>query len=305
MQRRTRLVVITFLAPAVLLYASFIVYPFVSSIRYSLYNYDGVGPLTDFVGFKNFSYILFSHAFAGQFWRAVWHNFYFFILSMALTTVFGLGLAYLLVRVRESISRWFQVIYFVPMVVPPVVVAYLWAMYLEPNDGAIPTILQDLHLYKLNIPFLGSEVWALPTIAVITAWAGMGLPILIFVAALIGVPNEVIEAAKADGASQFRTFVSVIFPIIKPTFLTITTLNFVGAFGAFDYIYIMEGTQAGPNYATDVIGTLFYRTAFGGFGTTAQGVGLATALAVLGFVIVMAVSAILVLLQKRASADLF
>lgn len=304
MRKRTWPVIIGFLAPATLLYVVFIVYPFVSSIRYSLYNWNGVGPLTDFIGLKNYSYILFSHDFSNQFWRALYHNFYFFILSMILTTVFGLGLAYLLVRIHERPSRFLQTIYFIPMVVPPIVIAYLWAMYLEPNDGAIPVVIKALHLTFIDSAFLGNEQLALPTIAVITAWAGMGFPILIFIASLIGVPDELIEAAKIDGARDFRIFWSVIFPIIKPTFLTITTLNFVGAFGAFDFIFIMEGTQAGPNYATDVIGTLFYRTAFGGFGTTAQGVGLATALAVVGFLVVMIASAILVKMQKRASAYL-
>lgn len=304
MQRRRWTVIVGFLAPAALLYVIFIVYPFLASLRYSLYNWNGVGPLSDFIGLKNYSYILFNHSFATEFWRAVLHNFYFFIISMVLTTIFGLGLAYLLMRIHEKTSRYLQTVFFIPMVVPPIVIAYLWAMYLEPNTGAIPAIMSALHITFVNSAFLGDPRLALPTIAVITAWAGMGFPILIFIAALIGVPDELIEAAKIDGAKNFRTFWSVIFPIIKPTYLTVMTLNFVGAFGAFDLIYILEGTQAGPNYATDVLGTLFYRTAFGGFGATATGVGLATALAVVGFVIVMIASAILVQLQKRASSFL-
>ncbi|WP_029421451.1 carbohydrate ABC transporter permease [Alicyclobacillus macrosporangiidus] len=304
MNRRNRLVVIGFLGPAVVLYVTFIVYPFLSSLRYSLYNWNGVGPLTNFIGLKNFSYILFSRDFSPQFWNAVVHNLYFFVLSMILTTIAGLGLAYVLMSIHERPSRWFQVIYFIPMVVPPIVIAYLWSMYLEPNFGAIPTIIRALHLNFLDIPYLGSHALALPTIAVISAWAGMGFPILIFLAAFISVPEELFDAAKVDGAGRWRTFFSVVFPIIRPTFLSVMTLNFVGAFGTFDYIYIMEGTQAGPDYATDVLGTLFYRTAFGGFGTTAQGVGLATALAVLGFIIVMMASAILVFLQKRAAVNL-
>lgn len=304
MRRRRWPIILGFLAPAFLLYLIFIIYPFISSLRYSLYNWNGVGPLTNFIGLKNFSFVLFSHDFAPMFWRVIWHNLYFFAISMVLTSIFALVLAYLLTAVREGPSRWFQVIYFIPMVVPPIVVAYLFSMYLEPNDGAIPQLLSALHLNAINIPFLGSSALALPTIAIITAWAGMGFPILIFIASMLNIPEEMIEAAKVDGAGRTRTFISVIFPFIKPTFLTITTLNFVGAFNAFDYIYIMEGTQAGPNYATDVIGTLFYRTAFGGFGTTAQGVGLATALAFLGFFVVMIASAILVFLQRRASMDL-
>lgn len=304
MRRKQWPIIIGFLAPALVLYTLFIIYPFLSSIRYSLYNWNGVGPLTDFIGLKNFTYVLFSHDFAPFFWRAILHNLYFFVLSMVLTSVFGLFFAYLLVSVNERVSRWFQVIYFIPMVVPAIVVAYIWSMYLEPNYGAFSRLLVMLHLNALNIPFLGTGGLALPTIAVITAWAGIGFPILIFIAAMITIPEEMIESAKVDGATRSKIFFSIIFPFIKPTFLTITTLNFVGAFGAFDYIYIMEGTQAGPSYATDVIGTLFYRTAFGGFGTTAQGVGLATALAFVGFIIVMIASAILVLLQRKASMDL-
>lgn len=304
MKRRIRGMVFVFLGPALLLYLIFVAYPFLSSLRYSLYNWDGTGPLQDFIGFKNFFYILFSQDFSAFFWRAVIHNLYFFLLSTILTTLVGLALAYLLMTINERRSRWFQALYFLPMVVPPIVVAYLWSMYLEPNSGTIPVILDSLHLQKLNVPFLGSSVLALPTIAVLQAWAGMGFPILVFVAALINVPEELLDAAKVDGAGRWRTFFSIIFPLIKPTYYTIMTLNFVGAFGAFDLIYIMEGTQAGPSYATDVVGTLFYRTAFGGFGTTAQGMGLATALAVLGFIFVMIASAFLVNLQKRAVVNL-
>lgn len=302
-RRQNALAIVGFLGPALALYLLFIVYPFASSIRYSLYNWNGVGPMTDFIGLYNYRYVIFSPEFAHTFWYAILHNIYFFLLAMILTVGVGLTLAYFLVMIPERIAVWYQGLYFLPLVIPPVVVAYLWAIYLEPGYGAIPTILADLHLNVLNQPFLGSETLALPTLAVISAWAGLGFPILIFVAALIGVPGELVDAAKIDGANGLRIFVSVIFPIIRPTFFTIMTLNFVGAFGAFDLIYIMEGTQAGPNYATDVLGTLFYRTAFGGFGTTAQGMGLATAMAVVGFIIVMAVSGIFVYAQRKFQVD--
>lgn len=302
-KRRIGLPVLLFVGPPLILYLAFIAYPFVSSIGFSLYNWNGIGPLQDFVGLGNYQFVLTSSSFASQFWRAILHNLYFFGLSMVLTVFVGLTLAYLLVGIPERAATWYEALYFVPLVIPPVVVAYLWATYLEPGYGAIPTLLSDLHLNAINQPFLGSESLALPTIAVISAWAGMGFPILIFLAALVGVPDELLDAARIDGAGRFRTFISVVFPLIRPTFFTITTLNFIGAFGAFDLIYIMEGTQAGPNYATDVLGTLFYRTAFGGFGTVAQGMGLATALAVLGFVIVMLASAVFVWAQRRYQVE--
>lgn len=302
--RQDRLATVVFLGPALLLYLLFIVYPFASSIRYSLYNWNGIGALTDFAGLDNYRYVLTSPEFAGTFWNAILHNIYFFLLAMILTVVVGLALAYFLVTIPERIAVWYQGLYFLPLTIPPVVVAYLWSIYLEPGYGTIPTILTGLHLSALNQPFLGSETLALPTLAVISAWAGLGFPILVFVAALIGVPDDLVDAARIDGARRLRTFLSVIFPVIRPTFFTVMTLNFVGAFGAFDLVYIMEGTQAGPNYSTDVLGTLFYRTAFGGFGTTAQGMGLATAMAVVGFIIVMAVSIVFVCVQRRLQVDL-
>ncbi|WP_053960173.1 carbohydrate ABC transporter permease [Sulfobacillus thermosulfidooxidans] len=297
---RQKYVVLSFITPAFVVYLLFIVYPFLESFRYSLYNWTGVGALTHFLGLRNYAYVLLSKQFSGYFWRAVFHNLYFFALSMILTLGIGLGLAVALMAISERRARWFQSIYFIPLVIPPVVVAYLWAIYLEPNYGLIADLGAMLHLHLLQLPFLGSESLALPTIAVITAWAGMGFPILVFLAALIDIPKDLYDAATIDGANAFHTFFSVTLPLIRPTIYTIMTLNFIGSFGTFDLIYILEGTQAGPNYATDVLGTLFYRTAFGGFGTTAQNMGLAAALAVVGFGLVMIASTVFVYLQKHA-----
>jgi len=296
---RQGVVLAALIVPALLLFGGFVVYPLVSAIRYSFYNWSGTGPLTNFIGLGNYHYTLFGSPFAQQFWRAVWHNVYFFGISMVLTLVVGLGLAYLLMLSTERASRRYTVIYMLPFTLPPAVVAYIWALYLEPNTGVFYNLVDFLHLNALAAPFLGSSTLALPTIAVITAWVGMGFPVLVFLAALTEVPSDTLEAAALDGAGRFRILWSVLIPAIRPTILMITSMNFIGAFSTFDLIYILEGTQAGPDYATDVLGTLFYRTGFGGFGSTAQSMGLATALAVVGFIIVMVCSAWFLWLQKR------
>lgn len=295
------LVLAALVLPAFALFALFVVYPLVSSVRYSFYNWSGTGPLSDFIGFKNYTYALFGHGFSGEFWRAIWHNVYFFVISMALTLVVGLTLAYLLLLVNERSSQRYSVVFILPFTLPPVVVAYIWTIYLEPNFGVFYAVTTFLHMNWLALPFLGSTSLALPTIAVITAWVGMGFPVLVFLAALSDVPKDLLDAAALDGAGRIRTLFSVLIPSIRPTLVVITSMNFIGAFSTFDLIYIMEGTQAGPSYSTDVLSTLFYRTGFGGFGTTAQSMGLATALAVVGFVIVVAVSGALLWVQKRVS----
>lgn len=299
MSPRQRAALAGFVAPGFILFAMFVIYPLVSGIRYSLYNWTGTGPLVNFVGLGNYIYTLFDKEFSQEFWRAVGHNFYFFAISMVITLFVGIALAYLLMLVKEKSSQRYTVIYMLPFTLPPVAVAYIWAIYLEPNDGVLSNILSFLHLQSLDLPFLGTPALALPTIAVITAWVGMGFPVLVFMAALMDVPTELVEAATLDGAGKFRTLWSVLLPSIRPTIITITTMNFIGAFSTFDFIYILEGTQAGPNYSTDVLATLFYRTGFGGFGTTAQSMGLASALAILGFLIVMIVSGVLIRIQRR------
>ncbi|MDP4331955.1 sugar ABC transporter permease [Curtobacterium sp. A7_M15] len=297
--RRQAFTLAAFVVPAFILFGLFVIYPLVAGVRYSFYNWDGTGPLVNFIGLKNYAFALFDPSFAPQFWRAIGHNLYFFAMSMALTLVFGLGLAYCLLLVNERASQRYSIIMMLPFTLPPVAIAYIWTVYLEPNTGVLQTLLNNLHLDALALPFLGSTVLALPTIAVITAWVGMGFPVLVFLASMTDVPQDVMDAAALDGAGRFRILWSVLIPSIRPTLIMMTTMNFIGAFGTFDLIYIMEGSQAGPDYSTDVLGTLFYRTGFGGFGSTAQSMGLATALAVLGFIIVVAVSAVFLRLQKR------
>lgn len=291
------------LVPAVVVYLAFIVYPFASSIRYSLYNWTGVGPLNDFIGWGNFSYIFSPSGFLPMFSRALFHNLYFFALSFVLSVVFGLLLAFLLFNVNEKASRFFQALYFIPYVIPPIVIGYMFSIYLEPTFGLLSTLSTTLHVPILSTPFLGEPTLALPTIAGIAAWAGMGFPVLVFLAALIGVPHELFDAAKVDGAGSYRTFRHVVFPMLRSTFLTVVTLTWIGSFAVFDLVYVLEGTQAGPNYATDVIGTMFYRTAWGGFGATATGMGLAASVAIVGFVFVMLIATGFTWLQRRLAVE--
>jgi len=287
------------LVPGLGIYLAFIVYPFLTSFAYSFYNWNGIGPLTGFVGLGNFIYILTSQAFGIFFYRAIIHNLYLFGMTTLLTTVVGMLVAYLLTSISERATRVYQVIYFLPYVIPAVVVGFLTSIYLEPNFGVVSTVLQQLGLSSFDLPWLGSETLVLPMIALIGSWASIGFAMLIFLAAMVGLPTEALEAARIDGANRVQLFTRIVFPLVRPTFITLMTLTFISSFGTFDLIFVLEGTQAGPNYASDVSGTLFYRTAFGGFGATAQNMGLAAALVVLGFIIVIAVSAVFVWLQRR------
>jgi raffinose/stachyose/melibiose transport system permease protein len=124
-------------------------------------------------------------------------------------------------------------------------------------------------------------------------------------AAILGIPSDLMEAARLDGANELRVIVSIVLPLLWPTMITLIALNFIASINSFELIFAMEGAEGGPFFATDVLGTLFYRMAFGGAGGTYAGVGLgaAAALATLMLLIVLPVSALVIIFQRRASHE--
>jgi raffinose/stachyose/melibiose transport system permease protein len=123
--------------------------------------------------------------------------------------------------------------------------------------------LKAVGLGFLYGPWLGLESTALITVSLISVWQFLGIPMILFYTSLIAIPDELIEAARVDGASGWQTFWNIKFPLILPTVGVVSILTFVGNFNAFDLIYTMKGALAGPNFSTDIMGTLFYRTFFG------------------------------------------
>src|SRR5437016_1492495 len=112
-------------------------------------------------------------------------------------------------------------------------------------------------------PWLGLEGSALVTLSLISVWQFVGIPLMLFHAALIGIPDDLLEAARVDGATGWRAFWGIEFPLILPVVGLVAILTYVGNFNAFDLIYTAQGALAGPNFSTDILGTFFYRTFFG------------------------------------------
>jgi raffinose/stachyose/melibiose transport system permease protein len=133
----------------------------------------------------------------------------------------------------------------------------------------------------------------------------MGFPILIFLAAILGIPSDLTEAARLDGASELRVVLSIVLPLLWPTLITLIVLNFIASINTFELVFAMQGAEGGPFFATDVLGTLFYRMAFGGAGGVYGGLGLgaAAALATLMLVIVLPVSVFVIIYQRKVSHE--
>jgi raffinose/stachyose/melibiose transport system permease protein len=215
-----------------------------------------------FVGLANFGTLFFDDRYAHAFWNALRNNICFFLIQM-LQNPIGITLAALLALPRLRGASFYRTAIFMPTLLSFVIVGFGWKLILSPLWGVAPSLLGAIGLKFLFAPYLGRESTALVTLGLISVWQYVGVPMMLCYAALIAIPDEIIDAAEVDGIVGIEQFFRVKLPLIWPTVGIISILTFVGNFNAFDLVYVTQGALAGPNYSTDIFGTLLYRTFFG------------------------------------------
>jgi raffinose/stachyose/melibiose transport system permease protein len=294
---------VVFLAPALLIYGTFMAYPLLSSLTYSVYDWNGY-VRQGFVGLQNFATVLSQWPYNERFWGAMSHNAYFFVLTFAIQTTLGLFVAVLLARKWRGFA-FFQAAYFLPHTLSLVVVGFLWRMMLNPTWGAVPQAMRRAGLGDAVQPWLGQADTAMTAIILVNAWAWLGFPILVFLAAVQAIPKEFHEAAIVDGATPWQDFRFVTFPLLLPSIAMVTILTFIWDFNAFELVFVMQGASGAPGYATDLLATLFYRTAFGDPTTGGEPgqIGIAAAIGVLMLVVIGIVSAFGVRFTQRSQTE--
>jgi raffinose/stachyose/melibiose transport system permease protein len=251
--------IVVFLAPAVIVYTIFMIIPLIDSLRLSFVSNDTGG----FVGLQNYVTLFTDDLWSDQFWNALRNNIRFFLIHMVVQNSIALFLAALLSRRKIRGTNTYRTIFFMPTVLSVVIIGFIWQLILSPLWGITEGFMTVLGIEEYFQPWLGLESTALNTISLISVWQFIGIPLLLFYAALISIPEELIEAAYVDGANSWTVFWRVKFPLILPTVGIVAILTFVGNFNAFDLIYTIKGALAGPNFSTDIMGTLFFRTFFG------------------------------------------
>jgi len=294
---------VLFLTPALVIYGMFMAYPLISSLSYSVFEWDGY-VRKGFNGLQNFSTVLTRWPYHERFWGAMSHNALFFGLTFAIQTTVGLFVAVLLAKKWRGFA-FFQAAYFLPHTLSLVVVGFLWRMLLNPTWGAVGQGLRSVGLGDWVRPWLGQSDTALVTIILVNAWAWLGFPILVYLAAVQAIPKEFHEAAVVDGASPWQDFRHVTLPLLLPSIAMVTILTFIWDFNAFELVFVMQGASGAPAYATDLLATFFYRTAFGDPTTGGEPgqIGLAAAIGVLMLVVIGVVSAFGVRFTTRSQTE--
>jgi raffinose/stachyose/melibiose transport system permease protein len=253
-------VIIGFLLPALLLYALFVIYPISQSIRYSFYDWNGLEPLTQWVGLENF-----TDAFSDPlFLEAIRHNFIIIALSLLLQIPFALAMALLLSR--NLIGRGiFRVMFFAPYILSDVVTGVVWRQIYRPN-GLLDQLLASVGTGSVTHEWLADPEIALYSLFFVISWRFFGFHMVLMLAGLQLIPTDLEEAAAVDGATFWQSLRHITLPLLGPTIRVSVFLSIIGALQLFDLVWVT--TKGGPVNSTATMATYlvdwgFRRSQFG------------------------------------------
>ncbi|WP_328472372.1 sugar ABC transporter permease [Actinoplanes sp. NBC_00393] len=272
------LVAWAFAAPALLAYFLFLVYPAMSSLWFSFTDWDGLSATYNVVGLDNYTNMPNDPVVI----QAAINNLIWAVVTVVVPVVLGLALAVALngkVRGKPIL----RLLFYTPAVLPLVAVASIWGWLYNPQYGAINAFLRAIGLDSLAQPWLGQDSTALGATMVAAIWLRVGFPMLLYLAALQGISQELYEAATVDGAGRWQQFWHITMPGLRPAHYVVIALSVIDSFKVFDLIYAM--TYGGPGTATQVMGTWMYFNVF-----QYNQAGYGTAIAVVITVVAVAVS---------------
>jgi len=254
--RRAMLTPYLFLAPALIIYLGFLVYPMLVSLYTSFFDWDGMSKTMTFIGFGNYINIFFGDEVARQ---ALVNNIVWTLGCLIIPTGIGLLLALALNRgLRGTVVL--RTLFYAPAVLPLVAVGLIWGWMYNPNFGAINLILRSIGLGRFAGGWLSGYDTAMPSAFITYVWASIGFPMILYLAGLQSIAKEYYEAARIDGANGLQQFRHVTLPGLGESHVIVLSLAVIGGFKVFDLIYTM--TYGGPGRVTQVLGTWMYFQAF-------------------------------------------
>lgn len=244
--------------PAFAIYSFLYLYPALSNLLYATQRWDGVTKPEN-IGLRNFTYLATND---DLYMKVLGNNLRFSFLVVILQTAFSLLFAtFLLKNTRTNI--FLRTVYFFPTILSSVSVGLIWTFLYNPNFGFINAFLKGIGLESLAINWLSDERYSLYSIAFAQIWFHTGQMVVIYLAGLQQIPQELYEAAEVDGATRWKQFKYVTWPMALPTTAVVVAYTTIQTFRAFDLVYAM--TQGGPRNSSDVLVTYIYNTAFASY----------------------------------------
>ncbi|MBS4204322.1 carbohydrate ABC transporter permease [Lederbergia citrea] len=276
------LTITLFVSPALIIYGLYVIYPILATFNYSLFDWRG-GNESTYVGLQNYVKLFQDPIF----WSSLINNIWVTLTSVFLQIPIGLIMALMLFAPIRGI-RFMSSVYFFPYLMSTVAIGLLWVYMYDPINGSINQLLNLLGIE--NIAWLSDKNTAMIAILFVIVWNFAPFYMILFRAAIVGIPEELYEAAEIDGANPLLRFFHITLPLLMPTIVTSSILAIVGSLKAFDLFYVMTG--GGPNHATELMGTYMYKQAFINFN-----MGYASSIAFVMFLIALIVTIIIQMLD--------
>jgi ABC-type sugar transport system permease subunit len=282
-----------FIVPQLLLVAGFTLYPIVMTHVYSLYDWQGIGPLENFVGWRNYLQVIRDDLF----WNAFQKSFIFMAGTVAIQLPLALLIAMLLNSQRLYGRNIYRTLFFIPVVTTSAVIGIVMRSIFATHDGLVNNGLMLLNLIDRPIRWLSQGDTAMLALILVASWKWLGIKMIMWLAGLQSLPQELYDAAKVDGANYFQTFRFITLPLLIPVGIVVLLFSIVDALTAFDLIFTM--TEGGPGFTTEFMELYIYRYAFTSFAGGLPQLGYASAAGVFFGVTVFGISLVLSLAARR------
>lgn len=276
--------------PAILLFALFFLYPLAQGVGISLTDSNGMTE-SDFVGLQNF-----INFFQDDRAKHDMYNTVMFALGSApLLNLFGLLYALLLDRPFRG-KGIVRAIVYLPAVISPLIMGYIWYFILQPQRGFLSQLAQSLHLDALDANWLGDSSTALQVIIMVNVWQFVGMTMIIYLAGLQSIPQELYEAGRIDGAGHWATLRSITLPLLYPSIKINVVTNIIGSLSVFEVI--MALTEGGPGYSTESLSIYIMRMLYGSF------TGYSTAVALILFILIIVPVIVFMRLTRKHEVEM-
>lgn len=292
-ERSKYIAVLFFLIPGMILFFAFLLIPITNSFYYSTYKWNGLGPLTDYVGFRNYEFLLNQKAFQ----QAISNSIVIVFLSLIVQLPLAMILALIVGRGELPGRGIFRIILFIPYVFSEILCAYIWVYIFHPRDGLVNVLYHLISPGADNLALLANKDIALYAVFVVITWKFFGFHMILYMAALQGVPRDLEDAARIDGANELQVIRRVTLPLIGPTIRLTIYLSILGSFQQFVLIWVL--TEGGPANATHVLATYLYK-----FGIVSWRLGLGSAIAVMLFIFTITFSVVYQRFVMRRDYDM-
>ena len=272
--------IILFLVPAFILYIVFVVIPIFKSLEFSFFRWDGLGAMENFVAFDNYISIFKDRIFWGSFSNNLFLVFFSIITQMPFAILLAIALTS-----KIKGKSFLRTMYFAPQIISTVATGYLFYYIFEPTFGLLNETLKLIGLQNFTQGWLGEPKLALLSVLFVISWRFVGFYMVLFMAAIEGISNELFEAARIDGCTKFQVVRKITLPLLSGTLKTACILSIVGSIKYFDLVWIM--TAGGPAHASELIATYMYKKTF-----LSWEMGYGSALAFILFIIAFSLSII-------------